>query len=322
MRYRFRFWVGRSVCGALALILTVGTTDAAERGFLGHCSDASNYQNCYQSPRHHPQPGIPGLGGLLIPIILNNLPPVQNPVPNTVSPVSNSDGVPRRKVPPKAPPRVARNDRHPPVYLPQPPATHGARAFPPPPGEIRFRRAEVLVELPASTVGPDIDRLLRRHAVTEVESFRIALLGTTLHLWRIPDSREVGAVVTEIGGEPIVASAQPNYVYTLQQDVSINGLPTAEPDALPYYAMAKLHVDEARALASGDKVLVAVLDTAIDDTHPDLSGVVEMFAYAHAAAEALADHTQLTGRQIAEEAMKIAGKMCIYTNDRVTIEEL
>ena len=44
--------------------------------------------------------------------------------------------------------------------------------------------------------------------------------------------------------------------------------------------------------------------------------------YAQAAAQALADHTQLTARQIAEEAMKIAGKMCIYTNDQVTIEEL
>ena len=44
--------------------------------------------------------------------------------------------------------------------------------------------------------------------------------------------------------------------------------------------------------------------------------------YAQAAAQALAEHTQLSSRQIAEEAMKIAGKMCIYTNDRVTIEEL
>jgi ATP-dependent HslUV protease subunit HslV len=44
--------------------------------------------------------------------------------------------------------------------------------------------------------------------------------------------------------------------------------------------------------------------------------------YAQAAAQALAQHTQLTSRQIAEEAMKIAGKMCIYTNDAVTIEEL
>jgi ATP-dependent HslUV protease, peptidase subunit HslV len=44
--------------------------------------------------------------------------------------------------------------------------------------------------------------------------------------------------------------------------------------------------------------------------------------YATAAATALAEHTTLPARQIAEEAMKIAGKMCIYTNDKVTIEEL
>ena len=44
--------------------------------------------------------------------------------------------------------------------------------------------------------------------------------------------------------------------------------------------------------------------------------------YAQAAAQALAEHTQLSARRFAEEAMKIAGKMCIYTNDRVTIEEL
>jgi len=45
-------------------------------------------------------------------------------------------------------------------------------------------------------------------------------------------------------------------------------------------------------------------------------------AFATSAATALMDHTQLSARQIAEEAMKIAGKVCIYTNDKVTIEEL
>jgi ATP-dependent HslUV protease, peptidase subunit HslV len=44
--------------------------------------------------------------------------------------------------------------------------------------------------------------------------------------------------------------------------------------------------------------------------------------YAQAAAQALVQHTELPARRIAEEAMKIAGKMCIYTNDAVTIEEL
>jgi ATP-dependent HslUV protease, peptidase subunit HslV len=45
-------------------------------------------------------------------------------------------------------------------------------------------------------------------------------------------------------------------------------------------------------------------------------------AFATSAATALFDHTQLSARQIAEEAMKIAGKICIYTNDKITIEEL
>jgi ATP-dependent HslUV protease subunit HslV len=45
-------------------------------------------------------------------------------------------------------------------------------------------------------------------------------------------------------------------------------------------------------------------------------------SFATSAATALIEHTQLSARQIAEEAMKIAGKICIYTNDKVTIEEL
>lgn len=44
--------------------------------------------------------------------------------------------------------------------------------------------------------------------------------------------------------------------------------------------------------------------------------------YAQAAAEALVAHTNLSARQVAEEALKIAGRMCIYTNDKITIEEL
>jgi ATP-dependent HslUV protease subunit HslV len=45
-------------------------------------------------------------------------------------------------------------------------------------------------------------------------------------------------------------------------------------------------------------------------------------AYALAAAKALAAHTPLEARAIAEEAMKIAGAICIYSNDTLTIESL
>jgi ATP-dependent HslUV protease subunit HslV len=45
-------------------------------------------------------------------------------------------------------------------------------------------------------------------------------------------------------------------------------------------------------------------------------------AYAMAAAKALARHTTLPARQIAEESMLIAANICIYSNDKITIEAL
>jgi ATP-dependent HslUV protease subunit HslV len=45
-------------------------------------------------------------------------------------------------------------------------------------------------------------------------------------------------------------------------------------------------------------------------------------AFALAAATALIRNTKLSPRQIAEQAMHIAGKICIYTNENVTFEEL
>jgi ATP-dependent HslUV protease subunit HslV len=44
--------------------------------------------------------------------------------------------------------------------------------------------------------------------------------------------------------------------------------------------------------------------------------------YALAAARALREHTNLTAREIATEAMKIAADICIYTNDQFVVEEL
>jgi ATP-dependent HslUV protease subunit HslV len=44
--------------------------------------------------------------------------------------------------------------------------------------------------------------------------------------------------------------------------------------------------------------------------------------YALAAATALLRNTKLSARHIAEQAMEIAGKICIFTNDNVSYEEL
>jgi ATP-dependent HslUV protease, peptidase subunit HslV len=80
---------------------------------------------------------------------------------------------------------------------------------------------------------------------------------------------------------------------------------------------------EALLLVS-DKEQTFLLSGQGDVIEPDggIAAIGSGGPYAQAAAQSLAEHTQLSARQIAEEAMKIAGKMCIYTNDKVTIEEL
>lgn len=44
--------------------------------------------------------------------------------------------------------------------------------------------------------------------------------------------------------------------------------------------------------------------------------------YAQAAARALVKHTNMDARKIVEEAIKIAGSICIYTNTNIKVEEL
>ncbi|HEY0159304.1 MAG TPA: ATP-dependent protease subunit HslV [Thermoanaerobaculia bacterium] len=44
--------------------------------------------------------------------------------------------------------------------------------------------------------------------------------------------------------------------------------------------------------------------------------------FALSAARALMKHTQLTAAQVAEESLRVAAEVCIYTNDKITVETL
>jgi ATP-dependent HslUV protease, peptidase subunit HslV len=80
---------------------------------------------------------------------------------------------------------------------------------------------------------------------------------------------------------------------------------------------------EALLLVS-DTSLTFLISGAGDVIEPD-GGVAAIGSggpYALAAAKALIENTDLPARKIAEEAMKIAGKICIYTNENFTVEEL
>jgi len=54
----------------------------------------------------------------------------------------------------------------------------------------------------------------------------------------------------------------------------------------------------------------------------DVAGIGSGGPFAVSAATALLRNTKLSARRIVEESMAIAGKICIYTNENVTYEEL
>jgi len=80
---------------------------------------------------------------------------------------------------------------------------------------------------------------------------------------------------------------------------------------------------EALLLVADDKSTYLVSGNG-DVIEPD-DGIVAIGSggpYALAAARALAKHTELSSRDIVQEAMLIAGQICIFTNDQVVIEEI
>jgi subtilisin family serine protease len=154
-----------------------------------------------------------------------------------------------------------------PRQSPQQSARRGPSGVPPA-NEHRLVPDEVVIEL-RNTVPPQaIAALERRYRLTRIESQSSQLTGTTMFRWRIPDRRSVAAVVRALEGDAVVASAQPNYLFTLQDD-------TAPSEGDPaQYALAKLHLPQAHGVAKGDGVLVAVIDSGVDITHPELAGAI------------------------------------------------
>src|SRR6187397_3240124 len=73
-----------------------------------------------------------------------------------------------------------------------------------------------------------------------------------------------------------------------------------------------------------DKSSTFLLSGTGDLIEPDegVLGIGSGGPYALAAAKALARHTELEAREIAERAMNVAASICVYTNSTLAIEEL
>ncbi len=132
---------------------------------------------------------------------------------------------------------------------------------------------EVVVGLASNISQGELDALAQRHRLTAIESHDIPLIGTTYHRWRIADGRSISDVIRALEADGVVRHAQPNYRFALAQAVPAPSA-SIELDASPQYASAKLHLGEAHRFATGEKVLVAVIDSAIDTSHPEIIDAV------------------------------------------------
>jgi subtilisin family serine protease len=113
--------------------------------------------------------------------------------------------------------------------------------------------------------------LARRHGLTRRESQDMPLVNGRCELYDVRGSRSVSQVVAALRRDPRVKLVQANFRYQAQSGA--DAAPQGQA-ALPQYALDKVALPQAHEMALGRDVVVAVIDAAVDDTHPDLKGAV------------------------------------------------
>lgn len=236
------------------------------------------------------------------------------------------EAVPARRAAPPAPNRPAQAR---PAGQP--------RVVVPPVAERRLVNEEILFEL---APGAPLDAVLRRHRATLVESRRFELAGSTIIRASLNGGRSARTVLAEMAGDARIASAQPNYLYTLQQESEPKGeakaanaapapslvLTPAKPEEpvaapkrelQPQYIVEKLHLDDVHKIARGTAIKVAVIDSGADLTHAELQGVVagsfdalggDVQPHAHGTAMAAAIMAQAQLQGVAPAARLLAAR--------------
>lgn len=169
----------------------------------------------------------------------------------------------------------------------------------------RSRDREVIVAMTDSVSDGDALALGTGLRLNVEVQYRSTLLGLKIIRLRIPDGRSLASVIREITrraeDDRRIFYVQPNFVFETAQASSV--LLNA---GVPQYATEKVRLTEAHRIALGRDVRVAVIDTGLDASHPELAGaVVDSFdAVGEGLATIEAHGTAIAGIVAARQQMK------------------
>jgi subtilisin family serine protease len=141
--------------------------------------------------------------------------------------------------------------------------------------DVEFTPNEIIVMLHP---GYEIGEVNLRWGTTTVDAYPEA----DLYLLGIPIERSEVEFAEEISADPAVAEAEPNYYEQTPEGIREMVLSATGGGWVEYLdqtASERIRLAEAHQITRGANVVVAVLDTGIDTTHPVLADMLHAAAY-------------------------------------------